>query len=131
MSEQENNMNDQTTPAALDKVSFRDKHSFLLFISFSIFIASVVVAISMSMYNGSGAAQLDLSRPGYKSVRSQVTAADIDYKNFSGTGKIDKGIISDFKSLYAEQVQRVKIVDAFGGDPLSADALGISAPSEL
>jgi len=83
----------------------------------------------MTMYNGSGAAQLDLSRPGYVSVRSQATANESDFKTFSAAGPISKDIIEDFKSIYNEQTQKIKAIDAFGSDPLSADALGISAPA--
>jgi len=111
------------------KLSFRARHSFLLFIVVSILIASVVIVISMIMYNGSGAAQLDLSRPGYVSIRSQATANDDDFQVYSSTGAIGKDVIAEFKALYDSQAQKIKIVDAFGGDPLSPDALGINAPS--
>jgi hypothetical protein len=110
--------------------SFKDKHSFLLFISISILISSVVVAISMAMYNGSGAAQLDLSRPGYKDVRSQVDVSEGDFQNYSANGPIDRDVISNFKAIYDKQAQKVKSVDAFGGDPLSAEALGIGSQSD-
>ena len=124
-------MNDHELTADFEKRTFMVKHSFLIFIILSIFIASVIVVISMAMYNGSGAAQLDLSRPGYKSVRSQATTNDIDFQNYSGNGKLDKDEISNFQSIYEKQSKNVKAVDAFGGDPLSPEALGISAPPEL
>jgi len=119
-----------TEVATTDKLSFRDKHSFLLFIVVSILIASVVVVISMAMYNGSGAAQLDLSRPGYKSVRSQATTNQDDFQYYPSSGTINKDVTSEFKSLYDKQAKKVEVVDAFGGDPLSPDTLGISALSE-
>ena len=119
-----------TKSAKIDHISFRNKHSFLIFITISIVISSGIVVTSMFMYNSSGAAQLDLSRPGYVSVRSQATTSSDDFQNFPTTGPINKNDMSDFKELYGKQTQRVKTVDAFGGDPLSPDALGISAPSE-
>jgi len=79
----------------------------------------------MIMYNSSGAAQLDLSRPGYVDVRSQVVVNEGDFQSYSSTGAINKDSINDFKSLYDKQAQKVKAADAFGGDPLSSDALGI------
>jgi len=123
-------MSELKPESIIDEPSFKDRHSFLIFITASIIIASVIVVISMTMYNGSGAAQLDLSRPGYVSVRSQVTANESDFKTFSSAGLISKDIIEDFKSIYNEQTQKIKTIDAFGSDPLSADALGISAPAE-
>jgi len=110
--------------------SFIEKHSFFIFIALSTFIAAFVVVVSMIMYNGSGAAQLDLSRPGYVSVRSQAKTDSTDFQNYSSTGKIEKSDINEFKTLYDKQAQRVKVVDAFGGDPLSPEALNISAPTE-
>jgi len=110
-----------------EDASFKDKHSFLLFITLSIIIASVIVIISMAMYNSSGAAQLDLSRPGYKSVRAQAGRDDGDFQAFPASGPMSKDVISDFKSIYDKQAEKIKAVDAFGGDPLSADALGLNA----
>jgi len=112
---------DTVIPVA--KISFRARHSFLLFIVVSILIASVVIVISMIMYNGSGAAQLDLSRPGYVNVRSQATTNGDDFQMYSSTGVISKDVIVEFKALYDSQAQKIKVVDAFGGDPLSPDAL--------
>lgn len=123
-------MDGQNTVTTADDLSFRDKHSFMLFIVISIIIASVVVVISMAMYNGSGAAQLDLSRPGYKSVRSQATTNQDDFQYYPSSGTINKGVTSEFKSLYDKQAKKVEVVDAFGGDPLSPDTLGISDLSE-
>jgi hypothetical protein len=114
-----------------EEISFKDKHSFLLFITSSIAVASVIVTISMAMYNGSGAAQLDLSRPGYKDVRSQIEKNDVDFQTFSASGPISKKVISDFKATYDKQAKKIKVVNAFGGDPLSTDALGISDSTNL
>ncbi len=130
LTEQKIRMDKKNTTIISEKVSFKDKHSFLIFITLSIFIAAGIVLISMTMYNGSGAAQLDLSRPGYVSVRSQATTDSDDFLNFPSTGAISKNDMSNFKTLYSKQAQRVETVDAFGGDPLSPDALNISAPSE-
>ena len=68
-----------------DKVQFGGMHRFLLLIVLSIIIASVLVIISMMMYSSSGAAQLDLSRPGYDDVRDQIDKSD-DFNDYSSTG---------------------------------------------
>jgi hypothetical protein len=112
-----------------ESITFKEKHQFLLFISLSIFVALVIVAISMAMYNGSGAAQLDLSRPGYKSVRSQAGKDDADFQTFPASGSMSKDVISNFEATYDKQAEKIKTVDAFKGDPLSAEALGINAVS--
>ena len=119
-------MGDPKTEVAEER-SFRNRHSFLLFITLSITVACVIVTISMAMYNSSGAAQLDLSRPGFQSVRSQVGKDDAGFQTFSAYGTMSRDVISDFKVIYDKQAKKIKVVDAFGGDPLSPDALGISS----
>ncbi|HEU4830820.1 MAG TPA: hypothetical protein VFS65_01460, partial [Candidatus Saccharimonadales bacterium] len=73
---------------------------------------------------------LDLSRPGYQAVRSQAASNDTSFKEYSSTGPINQSSLDEFKSLYEEQATRVKVADAFSGDPLSPEALGLSAPRE-
>jgi len=108
--------------------TFRDKHSFMMFITGSIVISACIVVIGMAMYNSSGAAQLDLSRPGYVSVRSQAASGESDFQSYSSVGTLDKKAIEDFKKLYDKQTQKLKTVDAFGGSPLSPESLGVENP---
>jgi len=98
-----------------------------IFMVSSVFAAIFLVVVSMTIYDKSGAAQLDLSRPGYVTVRAQSITNDNDFKSYSSTGTINQSSINEFKSLYDEQASKAKAVDAFGGDPLSPDALGIDA----
>lgn len=102
------------------------KYRFLLFIVSSILLSFVVVMISMELYQSSGAAQLDLSRPGYVSVRSQATTDTGEFQNYPDSGPINQDDINEFKAIYDLQAQKIKTVDAFKGDPLSIDALGIN-----
>lgn len=111
--------------SVIDDNKFVGRHRLLIFIIVSIILSMVLVAVSMGMYNSSGAAQLDLSRPGYKSVRSQAIASDGGLQTYSAVGTISQSSITEFKSLFTKQVDKVKTVDAFGGDPLSPDSLGI------
>jgi len=115
-----------------EKRSYIGRHSFLIFITSSILISFVIVFISMQMYNSSGAAQLDLSRPGYVSVRSQVDNSDGDFETYSSSGTISKKIINDFKTLFDQQAKKIEAVDAFGGSPSPLDpvSLGISDTSQ-
>ena len=122
-------MNETQPSVLVNEITASSKGRFLLFIAASIVTAFSLVLISMYMYNNSGAAQLDLSRPGYVSVRSQAITDSGDFKNYSNIGAINQSTIDEFQALYAAQAEKTKAVDAFGGDPLSPDALGISAKS--
>lgn len=83
----------------------------------------------MSLYNSSGAAQVDLSRPGYDSVRSQVTDSTT-FEAYPASGKIDKQAIDQFRTLYAEQAKKATAVDSFGGNVLDDASLQIDDPAQ-
>lgn len=76
----------------------------------------------MVIYTQSGAAQLDLSRPGYKSVSNQVQVED-STSTFSASGPVDKETFEEFLKLYDEQSEKAKSVDAFNGDPLNPEVV--------
>lgn len=106
------------------------KHQFLLMVCGSIVIAIMLVLMSMALYVSSGASQLDLSRPGYESLREQVRG-DETFKGFSASGAIDEAALKEFDKLYAEKLQETQAVDAFGKDVLSPESLEIDQASVL
>ena len=106
-----------------DEVLLRDKYGLPIFIGISIALAMVLVAISMSIYTSSGAAQLDLSRPGYVSVRSKIKNDTSELKTFSASGTLDAKVIDNFLVTYDKQVLKTKSADAFAGDPLDPVSL--------
>jgi len=103
------------------------KYRFMIMIATSVVVAFVLVVIAMSLYNASGAAQVDLSRPGYKTVKAESITGDNNLQRYPNTGAITQSTIDDFKKIYDQQVSHIKTADAFGGDPLSPESLGISA----
>lgn len=119
----------EVTAAAQAPLSFWDQHRYLLLIAISIGIAVFLVSISMALYNSSGAAQLDLSRPGYSAVTSQAVKNDSDFANYPNTGTLDKAAIDEFRALYDKQAAQAKAVDAFSGDPLDPAALELNQPA--
>jgi len=119
---------DTDTDATSAESGFWDQHRFLILIGLAITVALVLVIISMTLYSSSGAIQLDLSRPGYKTVSSQATSDESGFVDYPTSGKLNAKSINDFKSLYDIQAAKAKAIDAFGGDPLNPDTLGISAP---
>ena len=100
----------------------------ILFMSGSILIAFTLVLVSMALYNSSGAAQLDLSRPGYKSVQGQVERTDT-FESFPATGQVTNSVLDQFQKLFDRQVKPVVNEDAFNSAALDDQALGIDAPS--
>ena len=107
---------------AADNLSFWDRHRLTLLLGATIIISIVLTVVSMMLYNISGAAQLDLSRPGYQSVSGQIdTETKID--TYSSSGSVNKETIQEFMVLYDEQAKKAKAVDAFNGDPLNPEVL--------
>lgn len=105
------------------------QHRFVVLITGSVIIALLLVAVSMQLYSSSGTAQLDLSRPGYKSVRDQIRPEDA-YDGFSASGPIDDAALKNFKELYDKRAKDAS-ADAFGSDVLGEQTLGIDAPPAL
>ena len=106
-----------------------EQHRFLLLVAFTIIISLFLVGVSLAMYASSGAAQLDLSRPGYTSVRNQAPRSD-SFSDYSASGPIDKQALDQFRSLYNKQSQKATSVDSFGGAVMSDQALSIDDPAD-
>ncbi len=101
------------------------RHRLPAFLIGVIALALVLVMISMNAYYASGAYQLDLSRPEYKEVRSQIESTPKSKDAFEAQGDINEEVIDDFLSRYKEQAGRAIEADAFSGDVLSNEQLGI------
>jgi hypothetical protein len=113
-------MNEEVNVAEL---SFWQQHKFFLLVGITIIVAISLVTVSLMIYNMSGAAQLDLSRPGYKAVASQAQTDQSAFANYAATGPVNSKTIEEFQKLYDAQAKAVTSVDAFGGDPLNANTL--------
>jgi hypothetical protein len=101
------------------------KNRFVLLIVVSIIVSLVLVAMSLSLYAWSGAAQVDLSRPGYSGIRSQVSE-DQEPVAFPSSGSIDAEVLNDYEVLYNKTATQVTSVDAFESGALSDETLRIN-----
>ncbi len=98
----------------------------LIFVVFSsIIIAIGLVLFSMHLYNQSGAAQLDLSRPVYEDVRSQAWQS----KKFDGfdTGQdLNEESLEGFEDMFKEKRDQLReYANAFSPADISDETLGI------
>lgn len=105
------------------------EHKFLILVGATIIVALILVGVALGMYARSGAAQLDLSRPGYQAVREHADR-NTQSTAFPATGKITPESLEEFRALYDKQAKRVTDYESFAGDPLSEQALGIDAPAQ-
>lgn len=119
-------MDDGTTPSAEhEKPNFVQRHRIGFLVAAAVVISLISVTVSLAIYNLSGSAQLDLSRPGFQAVSDQVARTNtID--EYSGSGDVTLESIDEFLKLYDEQAAKAKAVDAFNGDPLNPEVLEFS-----
>ncbi len=109
-------------PQKEEPLSFWREHRISLLLVMAITIALTLTIVSVFLYNSSGAAQLDLSRPGYRAVSDKVEH-DTEIDRYSSSGPVTDGTIKEFIELYGKQADRAKSVDAFSGDPLNPEVL--------
>lgn len=98
------------------------QHRFFTLIVGVIIISFFLVSVALSLYNSSGAAQLDLSKPGYQDVRQQAKR-DTTTKAYPSTGPLDKEALDSFAKMYTEHTGRVMSVDTFDSAALSEESL--------
>ena len=104
----------------------RRKIRFASMIICVITVACILTGISLYIYGASGAVQVDLSRPGYQSVRKEATANTSD-EQFSATGNLDAKAYSQFNAMYDRHAKRTVDAPSFGEEALSDDSLQIFA----
>lgn len=102
------------------------KHQLTALLVGTIIIALICSAIGLMLYNTSGTAQIDLSRPDYAGVKplTDNKGDAIEYIDYPANGPINDESLREFDRLYKAQMQNIA-TDAFGGDPLALDSLRI------
>ena len=108
--------------AEAQNLSVWERHRFFLLVASVICIALFMVSVALSLYNSSGAAQLDLSRPGYQAVRDQASR-DTVTQSFSSNGALTESALNSFSQMYKEQSGKVTSVDSYDAAALSEDSL--------
>lgn len=106
-----------------ENLTFIERHRYLVLIALTLIVSFILVGVSLFMYQVSGTAQLDLSRPGYQSPADQTPIVETEVGDYSASGDINLSSIEEFKALYDEQATSATSVDAFSGDPLSPESL--------
>jgi hypothetical protein len=97
---------------------------------FAIMIAAVVVlvlvftGVSITIYIASGAVNIDLSRPGYESVRAE-TAIDETEAPFDSAGPINKSVADDLNRRLENVQTGLAEMNNFSGEALSDEALDL------
>lgn len=105
------------------------RHRFMALVTLTIVIALFLVSVALALYASSGAAQLDLSRPGYQSVREQG-GKTTTFNGFPASGTLTKESVDEFRKLYEQQAEKATNIDSFSGNAMSDQTLSLDAPVE-
>jgi hypothetical protein len=123
-------VSEEETVATVDHLPDRwSRHRFMGLVGLTIFVALFLVSVALALYNSSGAAQLDLTRPGYQSVREQA-GHSTSFDGFAANGPLNKETTDQFRTLYDTQAEKATNVDSFAGNAMDEQTLSIDAPSE-
>lgn len=106
-------------------VSKWSQHRIVILVAITIVISLVLVVVGMVLYNVSGTAQLDLSRPGYEGVSTHIDEDVQSFREYSAAGPIDADSLDEFRQLFTTQAENAKAIEPFSGDPMAPNALGI------
>lgn len=103
-----------------------EKHRLGCFTTGCVVVALAMTTLSLRIYQMSGAIQLDLSRPGYEKVRTQVKKEADDHP-FSSTGPLDNAAVQDFDSRIDKYRKELQELGTFDQQQLSDENLGLTA----
>ena len=106
-----------------------ERHRIVYGITGALLITMLLTAISMALYISSGASRLDLSRPGYEGVRTEVQQ-NADEEAFRATGPIDSEVANDFQARFTRHRTTLTKLDTFGTNALEDTQLQIAPKSE-
>lgn len=104
------------------------RHRIVYAVIAALLISFLLTIVSMALYVTSGASRLDLSRPGYERVRSEVQQ-NSDKDDFSSTGGINQGVAKDFQVRFNRHRDTLSKLDTFGTNALDDNELQI-APAQ-
>lgn len=102
-----------------------ERHRIIYGVIAALLISILLTVVSMALYVSSGASRLDLSRPGYERVRSDVQRTT-DEDSFSANGPINTDVANEFQALYSKHRDRLSKLDTYGTNALDDSELQIA-----
>lgn len=100
-----------------------EQHRFLALVFVVVIISLALVSVAMSLYQSSGAAQLDFSRPGYQAVRKEAGGSSSATVSYPAEGPLTDKAMDDFKKMYVEQTTKATATPSFQSSALSDESL--------
>ncbi len=99
------------------------KYKIVILIVLVVMIAGLLVSVSIGLYNSSGTAQLDLSRPEYSTVIDKIEY--VESSKYPNSGKLDEESLKEFEKRYDDRAETLVDIEAFSQEPLTNKSLGL------
>ena len=104
-------------------------HQFACFITLCVVIAGVMTVISLELYRRSGAMKLDMSRPGYEKVRTEVEKSSDD-QPYDSSGALTYEALQDFESRVKKYQDELDNLGQYDNSIISDESLNLVNPSD-
>lgn len=102
-----------------------ERHRIIYGITAALLVAMLLTVVSMALYVSSGASRLDLSRPGYEHVRTEVRKSTDD-DIFSATGPMNSKVADEFQAYFTRHRTSLSQLDTFDTSALDDSQLQIA-----
>lgn len=99
------------------------QHRFLVMVGGVIVVSLVLVSIALGLYYTSGAWQVDVSRPAYKSIQKEASQNEKSTDVFSATGALNESAFEEFNAMYDRRASRVTDTNSFDPTPMTDESL--------
>lgn len=106
-----------------------ERHRIIYGIIAALLIAMLLTAVSLALYVSSGASRLDLSRPGYERVRTEVSQGTQE-EAFSSTGPMNSSVAEDFQQRFTKHRDILSKLDTYGTNALDDTELQIAPDNQ-
>ncbi len=110
------------------KLGTRRPNRMTLLLTGVVLASGVLVTIAISLYNSSGAAQLDLSGPRYAGVRDKIVQ-EKSAAAFPSSGTLDDQTFSDFLKAYDEHTKAIQQINGYDPAAVDNDAFRLTSPA--
>lgn len=105
------------------------EHQFVCFIALCIVIAAVMTVISLELYRRSGAMKLDMSRPGYEKVRTEVEKSSDD-QPYDSSGALTEEAVRDFENRVKKYQGELDNLGKYDNSIISDESLNLVNPGD-
>jgi len=103
------------------------RHRFPFAIGAVVIISILMTAVSLSLYVTSGTARLDLSRPGYESVRQDVQQSPGE--TYNSDGPVNEAALNEFDQLLQKRRTNLDALGGFEDTTIDDESLRLAPPT--